>query len=66
MSKRKRSTESIGSLSFDFNLCLYCQRQKKIIMFVQVVCSVKTMMQMLHTQKQPPTLKDLSDWFSHQ
>ena len=29
MSKRKLSTESIGSPSFDWNLCLYCQRQTK-------------------------------------
>ena len=29
MPKRKLSTESIGSPSFDRNLCLYCQRQTK-------------------------------------
>ena len=29
MSKRKLSTESIGSPSFDWNLCLCCQRQTK-------------------------------------
>ena len=29
MSKQKLSTESIGSPSFDWNLCLYCQRQTK-------------------------------------
>ena len=48
-------------------ICVYTANVKqKIIWFAQVVCSVKTMMQMLHTQKQPPTLKDLSDWISHQ
>ena len=29
MSKRKLSTELIGSPSLDWNLCLYCQRQTK-------------------------------------
>ena len=29
MSKQKLSTESIGSPSFDWNLCLYCQHQTK-------------------------------------
>ena len=45
----KLSTESIGSPLFD---CVCTANvNEKIIWFVQVVCNVKTMMQMLHTQK---------------
>ena len=44
MSKRKLSTESIGSLNT-------ANVKQNIIWFVQLVSSVKAMMQMLHTQK---------------
>ena len=59
MSKRKLSTESIGSLNT-------ANVKQNIIWFVQLVSSVKAMMQMLHTQKQLPALKYLSNWISHQ